>query len=343
MKSSSRPTSTWCDVSISTASLPTPILVTGGTGFLGRDVVAALLAQGASVRVAARRPDRLPPELKAAQLVAVDLARPETLKPALEGVEGVVHAAVSYGSLRSQQQVNVEGTRALARLAQQVGVRRFVHISTLAVYGYRHVGTVTEDTPPAPSRDPYCLTKRAAEEALMDESDLDWVILRPGAIYGAYAPLWTQALARWAVRRPFVFIGDGRGQLPLVHVDDVVSAVLRALEAPAARCEAFNVVHPDLVTWRDLLSAYAAAAGQPLRWHSVPSAPIKAAAHLLALTSPQPSARAALPELLHFLQHAPEFSTAKAQRLLDWKPAVNLDEGIRRTQAYLDWLWYGEA
>ncbi|XWX05288.1 NAD(P)-dependent oxidoreductase [Aggregatilineales bacterium SYSU G02658] len=326
------------NVKISIPEAAQPVLVTGGTGFLGRAVVAALLAQGAAVRVAARRPDRLPPELRDAERFTADLATPNSFEPALEGVGAVIHTAVSYGSFERQQQVNVRGTQALARLAAERGVRRFVHISSLAVYGYRHSEIVTEETPPVPSRDPYSMTKRIAEKAVQATPNLNWVILRPGAIYGPYAPLWTSALFQLARRRPFLFIGDGRGRLPLVHVDDVVEAILRVLDDSAAVCEAFNLVHPEPVTWRDVLSAYAAAAGQTLRWRAVPTALAATVASVAALTSFSPSMRAALPELLYFLEHAPSFSTDKLQRTLGWQPQVSLTEGIRRTQFYLDHL-----
>jgi nucleoside-diphosphate-sugar epimerase len=325
-------------VRISIPETAQPVLVTGGTGFLGRAIAAALLAEGAEVRVAARRPDRLPPELHAVERFSADLAAPETFAPALEGVGTVIHAAVSYGRLERQQQINVDGSRALALMAAERGVQRFVHISTLAVYGYRHAGVVTEDTPPVPSRDPYSLTKRAAEKAVMAADGLHWVILRPGAIYGPYAPLWTEALFRLARRRPFFFIGDGSGKLPFIHVDDVVEAVLRVMDDSNALHQAFNLVQPQWVTWRDVLTAYADYAKQPLHWCAVPTALASAAAQLAALISPQPSMRAALPELLHFLQHAPTFSMDKMERLLGWLPEVTLIEGIRRTSAYLDHL-----
>lgn len=325
-------------VRISIPETAQPVLVTGGTGFLGRAIVAALLAEGAEVRVAARRPDRIPPELDAAERFSADLATPETFEPALEGVGTVIHTAVSYGSFERQQQINVDGSRALALMAAERGVHRFVHISSLAVYGYRHTGIVTEDTPPVPSRDPYSLTKRAAERAVMTVGDLNWVILRPGAIYGPYAPLWTDALFRLARRQPFFFIGDGSGKLPFIHVHDVVEAVLRVIDGGDVLHQAFNLVQPQWVTWRDVLTAYADYAKHPLRWRGVPLPLASFAAQLVALTSPQPSMRAALPELLHFLQRAPTFSMDKMERLLGWLPEVTLAEGIRRTSAYLDHL-----
>jgi nucleoside-diphosphate-sugar epimerase len=330
--------STSSSVKISIPEVAQPILVTGGTGFLGRAIVAALLAEGAVVRVAARRPDRLPPELKAAERFPADLAAPETFEPALEGVGTVIHTAVSYGSFERQQQINVDGSRALAMMAAERGVQRFIHISSLAVYGYRHSGIITEETPPVPSRDPYSLTKRAAEKAVTTVGGLNWVILRPGAIYGPYAPLWTDALFRLARRRPFFFIGDGSGKLPFIHLDDVVEAALRVIDAPAALHHAFNLVQPQAVTWRDVLTVYADYANHPLHWRSVPLPLASVVAQLAAFTSPQPSMRAALPELLHFLQHAPTFSTAKMQRLLGWEPTIPLAEGIQRTRAYLDHL-----
>lgn len=314
------------------------VLVTGGTGFLGSALVRALLAEGAQVRVVVRHPQQahLLPQ-SGVTLLAGDLAAPYTFQPHMEGLHTVFHTAVSYGNRRNQQRVNVDGTRALANMSARSGVQRFVHISSLAAYGYRYRGQVTEDMLLMPNVEPYSTSKAAAENALRavsQQTGLPITILRPGGIYGAHSAIWTRGMFRLSQLNPIPFIGQSAGRAPIVHVDDVVALALHAAQQSAAVGEAFNVVHPARTTWRDFISAYARLTHKP-RWLGLPPKLIEHLAHLIASVSNADSGLIALGETIRFASEAPEFSMQKAHDLLGWQPQIDLNTGVQRCVPWL--------
>ena len=167
----------WCGSSVA---------ITGATGFIGRHLVRELSRRGYLVRVLLRRPIDM--QLDCASAVIGDLARPQNLSAALQGVDAVVHSAgVAHGATgvpeADHRILNAEATRNLARAAQRVRVGRFVFLSSIrAQTGAVADGPVTEERPAAPT-DAYGRSKLEAEQALA-ELDIDWVALRPVLVYG---------------------------------------------------------------------------------------------------------------------------------------------------------------
>lgn len=315
------------------------VLVTGATGFLGGALVRHLVTEGANVRAMVRRPnrDRDIRGLPNVAQVQGDLSQPHTLRGAVRGCAVVFHTAVSYGSYDEQRQVNVEGTRQLALACADEGVARFVHVSSVAAYGYAVRGRVDENTPLAPAQEPYSITKAHAERALREvgaERGLSYSIVRPGGIYGAGSGLWTRTMFNIARRRPLLFIGDGTGNVPLVYVDDLTRLLALCAVHPAAQGEAFNAVYDPPHTWRAFLSAYADLVGGR-RWLGVPFAPLWAVARLIAFFAPKPSPYATLADVLAYGRSNVSFSCQKAQRLLGWQTSVTLEEGVALCLPYL--------
>ena len=177
----------------------TVILVTGSTGHVGEVLTRRVQDGGFDVRVLVRSKDQVhAAEALGRTAVLGDLARPETLAPAVRGVELVLHIAAKGGVDRAAAwAVNVDGTRALAELARDHGVRRFVHISTMSVYGETLPPEVTEETPLAPKDEhPYVATKSEGELVLGEvrAKGLETVILRPGMICNATRSQWGNEL-----------------------------------------------------------------------------------------------------------------------------------------------------
>src|ERR1700682_3770995 len=160
-------------------SCPNPIFVTGGSGFVGRNVLQQLSSRNYGIRALVRQ---LPQQGfdPSIELVVGDLARPDTYAHALNGVRAVVHAALTDDL--SQEPT---ATTALQSLSAQAGVEKFVHLSSIVVYGNPECGVITEETPPVPDSDTYARTKLAIEEALRVQSGIpETVILRLGCVYG---------------------------------------------------------------------------------------------------------------------------------------------------------------
>lgn len=314
------------------------IFLTGATGFLGGAVAHRLIAEGAKVRALVRNPGKAGyiQGLPGLDLIPGDLNHP-TYHEALRGCQIVIHVAAALGGKLALQMVaNRDGTKALATAAADAGIERFVHVSTISVYGYRNTGDVTEATPPNPGHDPYGISKLAAEVALQEVAEargLAYSIIRPGMIYGPRSGMWTGQMFKVARRRPTLFIGAGQGSCYPIHVDDVVALTLLA-EHPAAVGEIFNCTPDPSPTWREFLGLYAQLAGHQ-RWLGVPPLLLKPVAAITGIVMPEGNPLRDLPDLLPFSQRYITYKMTKARDLLGWKPQVQLAEGIA---GCADWL-----
>lgn len=216
-----------------------PVLVTGGTGFLGRRLVERLLAQGRRVTVLGRTPA---PELekRGVRFIRASLDDREAVGAACAGMETIFHVAAKvgvWGRYDDFFRTNVLGTRALLEGCRAHGVRRFVHTSTPSVvYNGRDLAGANESFPlttRCPS--PYPLTKAIAErEVLAANSDaFRTIALRPHLIWGAGDPhLVPRILARARSGRLRI-VGGGKNRVDMVHIENAVDAHLLAEQALA--------------------------------------------------------------------------------------------------------------
>jgi len=218
------------------------VLVTGGTGFLGRHLVERLLAQGRAVTVLARRsaPDL---EKRGVRFVVADLADANAVRSACRGVETVFHVAAKVGVWGRDDdffRANVLGTRAVLEGCRTHGVRRFVHTSTSSVvYNGRDLSGVDESLPLAATCPAaYPLTKAAAEREVLaaNAPELRTIALRPHLIWGVGDPHLVPRLIKRAKAGRLRIVGSGRNRVDLVHVENVTDAQLLA-EAALVQCQ----------------------------------------------------------------------------------------------------------
>ena len=210
------------------------VLVTGGTGFLGRRLVERLLALGRTVSVLARRPA---PDLAArgVRVIAADLADDDAVRDACRGVATVFHTAAKVGVWGRYQdffRANVLGTRAVLEGCRAHGVHQLVYTSTPSVvYSGRDLSGADESLP-LTNRCPaaYPLTKALAERDVLAASspDLRTIALRPHLIWGADDPHLVPRVIAQARAGRLRIIGAGRNRIDLVHVDNAVDAHLLA-------------------------------------------------------------------------------------------------------------------
>lgn len=253
------------------------VLLVGGSGFIGRAVVRALLDRDRPVAVLARSLEvPLPPlDDPRVALRAGDLRDPATLAPALDGVRVVVNLAHAGEAQEPQEILRaiVEGARGLQRAAAAAGVARLVQVSSIAALWLGDpLSVVTGATPVDrhPGRAPYARAKALAELALAEAaagSGPELVILRPGLVVGAGASPLHPGLGTF--NRPQHCLGwnDGRNPLPFVLVEDVAEAIVRALEVPGVAGRAFNLVGGVRPSAREYLTDLAAALGRPITFH----------------------------------------------------------------------------
>lgn len=222
------------------------ILVTGGDGFSGSRVVARLVAEGdhprALVRNDARARQKLP--ARGVEIVTGDTTRPESLVPALAGVETVIHAAFITAERKQGPDVNyyatnVEGTANLVAAAKRAGVQRVVVLSGLG----------TKPGPPGS----YMQGRYLAEEAVR-QSGLAWSILGPSVQFGAGSAFF-KGLTDLIRHVPIVpMIGSGRTHFQPIYVEDTVTCLLKMVREPRPYDgQRIEVGGPEIYTYAQIL------------------------------------------------------------------------------------------
>lgn len=252
-----------------------------------------------------------------------------------QGVSHVMHIAawLSGGPPRQADIVNVDATRALAEASAAAGVERLVFTSSIAVYGPHGERSVDEATPLIPFGDRYGDSKIRAERALQEVSDqtgLPVVIVRPGMVYGPGSPGWTVRLAQWAKHGQIPLIGGGRGSAYPIYIDNLIDLLVLCATHPAAPGEVFNGVDNGPVTLAEFLDGYMRMAGttRALRlpcWLAKPVA---------ALVDPFVQ-RYKLTYVVTQMCGRGQVSNKKPVEQLGWQPEAGLEEGLRRSEAWL--------
>jgi nucleoside-diphosphate-sugar epimerase len=235
--------------------LDQPIFVSGATGFIGGRVCERLVQAGAKdVRALvhnvqhAARVARLPIQLRVG-----DLLNANSLRDVVGDAKVVIHLGLGYG------RGIVSGTRNLLQAARAGGVKRFVHISTTAVYGLRSpIGCETEEAPVQRTGDQYCDNKSRAERVVekFAARGLPTVTLRPSIVYGPYSRWCTNTVENLCQGRVSLIDG-GEGVCNTTYVDNLVDAIFLALANDRAVGQTFTITDGEMVTWGDFVRAHA--------------------------------------------------------------------------------------
>lgn len=304
-------------------------LITGATGFIGSALCRALIRRGYRVRAAVRDVERM---MRAGdpspEAVGIGDIGPATdWQRACADVECVVHLAArthvpqetAGDALSAYRRVNVGGTSALARAAGRAGVRRFVFVSSVKVNGESTPERpFTENDPPHPE-DAYGISKWEAEQALSEiaaGSGMQAVILRPPLVYGPGARGNLLALMKAVARGvplPFASIDNRRS---LLCLDNLVDAILAAIESPAAPGKTY-LVSDEEVSTPDLVRALASALRVPARLFPCPPALLRGAASVLGRSA-----------MIEKLVNSLRIDSSRIRRELGWSPQTSLAEGL---------------
>jgi 2-alkyl-3-oxoalkanoate reductase len=325
------------------------VLVTGASGFLGREVVRAAAGAGHKV-VALVRPTARLDDLGWPASVTVlrgDLRQIGDWAKELTHIEAVAHlAAAPSGDLPTQFSGTVVATENLLAHLPIRSLRRFVHVSSFSVYDYASLGfrkALTEETPvdPAPDkRDAYTITKIAQERLVTETCEAagtHLVIIRPGAIIG---PGKDWGFGRVARVGRFDLIFSPGARFPLTYVSNCADAIVRALDASVPSGSVYNIVDDELPTYRQFHRLGRRFGGETvgpalyLPWVVVTL--LGGAVSLI--NSLLFRGRAKLPELLDGRRQRVRwrpmtYSNRAARQHLSWAPAVPLEVAAKRTAA----------
>jgi UDP-N-acetylglucosamine/UDP-N-acetyl-alpha-D-glucosaminouronate 4-epimerase len=304
----------------------TKVLVTGGGGFIGSNLVRGLLARGNDVRVLDNFSTGNRDNLGGldVEVVEGELRSYERVHNAVRGTELVFHLGALGSVPRSVQDpltssaVNVEGTLNVLLAARDEGVRRVVFSSSSSVYGTRRELPVHEELAPDPIS-PYGVAKLAAERYCISfsrvYSSLESVVVRyfnvfgprqsPRSQYAAVIPVFIDAIA---AGRPIVVDGDGDQRRDFTYVDNVVEGTILAGDAAEANGRIFNVAASAPASVNEVADLIASILGTGLTKEHAPSRPGDIRDSWADVSA--------------------------ARETLRWEPTIGLEEGLRRTIAF---------
>ncbi len=317
------------------------VLVTGASGFLGRAVAAALVAEGHEVRTLQRRPSRVP----GARDALGSVTDASAVGRAIDGAAGVIHLAAKVslaGDPAEFRRVNVDGTRIVLDAAERAGVTRFVQVSSPSVAhaGAALAGVGAEPAAPERAHGDYARTKGEAELLALarDGERMRVVAVRPHLVWGPGDTQLVERIVDRARRGRLPLLDGGTALIDSTYVDNAASGIAAALRrADQAHGSAYVITNGEPRPVADLLAGICLAAGvRPPRF-SVPAAlGLAAGAAIERLWAIRPGEDE--PPMTRFL--AQQLSTAHwfdqraTRRDLDWQPTVTIDEGLRRLAAH---------
>jgi nucleoside-diphosphate-sugar epimerase len=256
--------------------MPEVVFITGGSGFVGAAIIRAMVSAGHRVRALARSEDsaRVVASL-GAEPVRGDLDDERSLAEGMRGSTIIVHAAASLTSgvrYREHEKTNVEGTRRVLSSARKAKARRFIFVSAASIV--IHPGRPThgdESLPVVHDRSmPYSATKGLAERIVLaaNDSAMSTIALRPPFIWGEGAPSIGHIAHAFHEGR-FLWIGGGEYAYSVCHVENLASAVARAVDNGRGG-KAYFITDDDLTSMRQFFTQVIEATGQPANARVVP-------------------------------------------------------------------------
>jgi len=331
---------------------PTSVLVLGGTGFIGQALVRHLVAAGHGVRLLARDPRHLPKALHGVPLEVMsgDLAKIEELERAMSGITTVCHLARAHVKTWDEYvRLEIGGTRNVAEACLKAGVKRFLHTGTIDSYYTGADVTIGDSMPLDPKierRNLYARAKAESERLLWDlqrEKGLPLAILRPGIVIGSGGNPFHWGVGMWTANSVCRLWGRGDNPLPIVLVDDVARALVKAVDADGVIGETFNLVGAPLLTAQDYVAELEKAARIKIDVHSTP--PFRFYRNdlfkwVIKVLVRHPERR--FPSYRDWKSRTQRavFDCAKAKLLLGWAPVVDRETIVRDgiTLPVKEWL-----
>jgi predicted dehydrogenase/nucleoside-diphosphate-sugar epimerase len=241
------------------------ILVLGGTGFIGQELVRQLVEAGHEIRLLVREPAKLDADLRGrkVELRRGDLNNEANLRQALFGIDYVYHLARSNVKTWAEyERFEIGTTQQIAETALAAGVKRFIYTGTIdCYYAGSRSGRITEDTgldPHIERRNLYARAKAASEQILLamhHERGLPLVIVRPGIVIGRGGSPFHWGVGMWWYDSVCELWGNGRQKLPIVLVEDVARGLVAALDAPSIEGRSFNLVADPCLSAQEYLDA----------------------------------------------------------------------------------------
>jgi nucleoside-diphosphate-sugar epimerase len=317
-------------------AIPRRVFVTGANGFIGRALVARYRGYGAEVAGVDFAAD------PARNVVAGDVQDVERWRAHIDGSDLVIHTAAvvsMVAPIREAWKVNCQGTQRLLTACRDAGVRRFVHLSSVAAFGFDFPDGVDESWPLITNGNSYTDTKITGEHLVLAAHaarELDCTIVRPSDVYGPGSRPWIIVPIEMMKKRQFRLPARGRGIFSPVYIDDLVDGTVLAAGRSEGAGQIFTIGGGPGITCAEFF-------GHHWRWLGksgpVPTLPsgldvflAELSGRLARLTGkPTEMGRSAV----GLLSRRGSYSIEKARQLLGYEPQVRLAEGMRRSEEWV--------
>lgn len=322
------------------------IVVTGATGFLGKQLVLQLYENGYEVTATGRN-EKVGQQLKALGIPfrRVDLLEKEQIKRLCKGQETVIHCAAlssSWGKYQDFYQHNVLATRHVVETCAAEQIERLIYVSTPSVYSNgQDQLLITEDRElPAAYNNHYAATKRLAEQEVEQgfAQGLATIILRPRAIFGPQDPNILPRIMEANRQGRLPFIDGGQAQIDLTYVDNVIQALMQAIHVSKSSVgKIYNISNGEPMALHDLVTLFFQKLGQQMRPKHVSyqTAYRLAAALEWKARIFHPRKEPMLTRTtVEMLGKSLTLDISAAQQELHYQPMVTVEEGIDR---YVEW------
>lgn len=323
------------------------VLVTGGTGFIGRSLVKKLVNSGYRIRVLTRQPDKqnaILSELGGSRLTYVrgDIGMLEDIVCASAGVETIFHLASAMGgSWDEYQNSTIRGMENTLRACERNNIKSLIYVSTINVYDAKNYpdGAVIdesfqyEDQPER--RGSYSNAKLVAERMLLDNKSIlpaSTTIIRPGLVYGKKKNFMPLDAGKILLNRFIIVFGMGNRRLPVVYIENLIDALLLSADSNTGneRKRIFNIVDDDYPVQHKFISCYSRLINRKLIPVYVPVILLRAAFFLAdKIMFVFSGKKMNLLYKLNAIVKTPVFSTENAKKTIKWHQKNNFEDGMK--------------
>lgn len=323
------------------------ILITGGTGFIGCRFAQKLLAEGHTVRVLGQANNEHEAANKAlleehgAEVVLASVTDRDAMFKIAEGMDLVYHFAAAQHEANVPDQlfrdVNVTGTQNLLDASVAAGVDRFIHGSTIGVYGSAMEGVISEETPVNPDNI-YGITKLEGERLVLSYADkLPVVVIRISEVYGP-GDFRLLKMFKGIDKGIFFKIGEGKNLHHLIYVDDLIAGFEQASKSDQALGQVFILSGKDPLTTDDMIDTIANELNTTLPPVRAPLSLFMTAAVAMETTMKPLGIQPPLHRRrMDFFKKSFAFDSTKAAQKLHFHPQYSFEQGVAETAK-----WYAE-
>jgi len=322
------------------------IIITGATGFLGRNLAESLHDDGMQV-MATGRSHVVGDELrkKGIEFSKADILDLNQLNNAFSPADCVIHCAAKsgpWGRYRDFYETNVVGTRNAIEACKNHNIKKIIFISTPSIYFTGKDRYDISESEPLPDRQAsnYSKTKLISETELMalQHEGFKIIIFRPRALFGPYDNTFVPRILRLAEKKQMPLINNGQALIDITYVDDFIDVVRKSLTAPDnAWNEVYNISNGDPIIVKEWFFQVLSIFNRPFKPKNIPESVAKIIAGIMEFVSYLPFVKKE-PSMTRFsvgyMAKSMTMSIEKAKQKLDYSPQVSNQEGFER---YVKW------